>query len=71
MAATDLVQNENPAAKPGINTYTSLARSAFTEWTDAIQIGVHAFPHAYFAINKTVGLNEIAIVELHSKATNI
>jgi hypothetical protein len=42
VAATDLVQNEIPAAKAGINTYTSLARSDFTEWTDAIRIVVYA-----------------------------
>jgi hypothetical protein len=40
--ATNLVQNENIAAKPGIATYTSLARSDFTEWTDAIRIEVPA-----------------------------
>jgi hypothetical protein len=71
VAATDLVQNKNSVAKPGITTYTSLAGSDFTEWTDAVRIGVHAFPHTYFAIRKTVGLNEIAIMDLHSKATNI
>jgi len=43
VAATDIVQNENPAAgNPGITTYTSLAKSDFTDWTDAIRIGVHA-----------------------------
>lgn len=71
MAAKDLVQNKIPVAKPGITTYTSVAKSDFTEWTDTIRIGEHAFPHAYFAIHKTVGLNEIAIMELHSKTTNI
>jgi hypothetical protein len=47
MVATDLVQNKIPAGKPAINTYTSLAKSDFTEWTDAIRIGAHAFPHTY------------------------
>jgi 3-dehydroquinate dehydratase len=65
------VQNKIPAVKPGITTYTSLAKSDFTEWTDAIHIGAHAFPHTYFAIHKTVRLNEIAIMESHSKTTNI
>jgi hypothetical protein len=42
MEATCLVQNEKPAAQPGIVACTSLARSDLTERTDAIRIGVHA-----------------------------
>lgn len=72
MEAKNLVQNENPAAKLEIATYTYLARSDFTEWADAVRTGVHAIATC-FVIHKTVELNAtiIIIMELHSKSTNI